>query len=246
MYYDCVDSAPVVELFDASYYNMSKRINDTLKTCGTSGQEVHCTVPRVYRTNLHQLQSSKSSRPKGYVTATIKITGIVKDMFSGTNSVYRYCTKPNTADLMEQLEDIENQLDEVQAALDELMAEVADGSMRTQYVSSQRIIMESLRIAFNYVNVSNEVNATEEDLDYWASEIGKWGSLVRESVMFLMDGFLGNNVLAGDLLKYLVVAEQHNAVAIERRGNETLALVNVGLIVHGLFVNFTGISETAK
>ncbi len=126
------------------------------------------------------------------------------------------------------------------------MAEIADGSMRTQYFSSQRVIMESLRIASNYVNVSNEVNATSDDLDYWASEMGKWGSLVRESIMFLMDGFLGTNVIAGDLLKYLVVAEQHDATGIERRFNDTIALVNVGLYVHALFVNFTGISEAAK
>ncbi len=173
----------------------------------------------------------------------------MNDMFSMANdgiSIYRFFNQPNGADLMYQIKSIEDQLDQVQTGINQLMAEIADGSMRTQYVSSQRVIMESLRIASNYVNVSNEVGATPDDLDYWASEMGKWGSLVRESVTFLMDGFLGHNVLAGDLLKYLVVAEQHDATAIEKRFNETIALVNTGLIVHALFANFTGISETAK
>lgn len=108
---------------------------------------------------------------------------------------------------MREINEIQRQLDNVQAGLNELMSAIHDASMRTQYVSAQRVIIETWRIAGYYVNVTHQVNFTQDDVNYWKSEIDKWGSRVRESVFFLMDGFLGNHALAGDLLNYIVQAD---------------------------------------
>jgi len=58
------------------------------------------------------------------------------------------------------------------------------------------------KIASYYVNVTDELandnsQVTIQDVDYWRSEMNKWGSLIQESVSFLMNGFLGKGVVAG-------------------------------------------------
>ena len=161
-------------------------------------------------------------RPKRQLIATAyaawKVIGYCNTMFNtvvAIGGITSYFIQPTTAELYNQINNIQKELDEVQEGLGQLMAEIADASMRTQYVSAQRVVKESLRLSAYYANVTEEVangntNVTPDDVDYWRSEVAKWGSLLRESVTFLMDGFLGENVIAGDLLKYIVDANGPN------------------------------------
>ena len=133
-------------------------------------------------------------------------------VINSLTSVYDHFTQPSFDQLMEEINHIEDQLNQVQSSLNELAKSISDSSMRKQYVSSQRVVMESVRITYYYLNVTTELangnkHLTQEDLNYWRTEINKWGSMLRESVSFLMDGFNGVNILAGDIIESIVAIE---------------------------------------
>ena len=124
---------------------------------------------------------------------------IVGDVFG----IYDYFSTPGNAELQEQLNHVQEQLDVIESLITELVATVEEESIKTQYVSSQRVIMESLRCYNNYENMTNPMDAA-----YWYKEFLKWGSFVRESVNFLMDGMLGTGFIASDILNSIEIISQ--------------------------------------
>ena len=117
--------------------------------------------------------------------------------------IYDYFSTPGNAELQEQLNHVQEQLDVIESLITELVATVEEESIKTQYVSSQRVIMESLRCYNNYENMTNPMDAA-----YWYKEFLKWGSFVRESVNFLMDGMLGTGFIASDILNSIEIISQ--------------------------------------
>ena len=99
--------------------------------------------------------------------------------------------------------DVERELFDIQQSIDDLISIIADQSVRTQYASTERVITESLRCYNAYLNMTQQ-----EGKDYWKSEFLKTGSLLRESVSFLLDGMLGRNVFAGDIVATTTAAEK--------------------------------------
>jgi len=105
-------------------------------------------------------------------------------------------------DLMDELKNIGAMLDAIESQIDELFMAVGEAALQTQYSSAQRVISEAVRCYNNYL----EMNSTEEsetkleDMHYWFKEFRKYGSLVRESTCFVMDGMLGKGLIASDIL----------------------------------------------
>ena len=147
----------------------------------------------------------KQTREKRQLATTIAVIGFVNAMFS----VYDHFANPSTEELLSQIDDIQNQLEGITQDLKDVINQVKDAGMKAQYVSSQRIIVESLRIVTYYLNMTEvqNQNTTQEDIDYWQSEFAKWGSLLRESVSFLMDGLLGRGFISGDIIKQIAEIE---------------------------------------
>lgn len=146
------------------------------------------------------------------MVVTVKVLRIVEDMFGIFTSglgIYDHFKHPSTQDLMDEILSIQEQLVGITEDLKQVINLVKDASLRTQYVSSQRVIVESLRIVNYYVNMTEmqNMNTTQEDIDYWQSEFAKWGSLLRESVSFLMDGLLGRGFISGDIIKEITLIE---------------------------------------
>ena len=117
--------------------------------------------------------------------------------------IYDYFSTPGNAELQEQLNHVQEQLDVIESVIEEIVVTVEEESIKTQYVTSQRVIMESLRCYNNYENMTNPMDAA-----YWYKEFLKWGSFVRESVNFLMDGMLGTGFIASDILNSMVIISQ--------------------------------------
>ena len=124
-------------------------------------------------------------------------------MFALGLGAYDSFANPSTEELLGQINDIQKQLEGITQDLKNVIHQVEDAGMKAQYVSSQRVIVESLRIVNYYLNMTEvqNVNTTQEDIDYWQNEFAKWGSLVRESVSYLMDGMLGRGFISGDIIK---------------------------------------------
>ena len=117
--------------------------------------------------------------------------------------IYDYFSTPGNAELQEQLNHVQEQLDVIESVIEEIVVTVEEESIKTQYVTSQRVIMESLRCYNNYENMTNPMDAA-----YWYKEFLKWGSFVRESVNFLMDGMLGTGFIASDILNSIEIISQ--------------------------------------
>ena len=124
-------------------------------------------------------------------------------MFALGLGAYDSFANPSTEELLGQINDIQKQLEGITQDLKNVIHQVEDAGMKAQYVSSQRVIVESLRIVNYYLNMTEvqNMNTTQEDIDYWQNEFAKWGSLVRESVSYLMDGMLGRGFISGDIIK---------------------------------------------
>lgn len=145
---------------------------------------------------------------------TKKIAGYCWDMFGnvagGTvaaTGIYKSANRPNGQELEEELFVIQEQLDDIKRSVTELINQVKEESIRTQYVSAERVIVESLRCENNYNNMTDA-----QDVAYWRREFLKWGSMLRESVNFLLDGILGKGMIGSDILK--TIAEIVNSVLI--------------------------------
>ena len=124
-------------------------------------------------------------------------------MFALGLGAYDSFANPSTEELLGQINDIQKQLEGITQDLKNVIHQVEDAGMKAQYVSSQRVIVESLRIVNYYLNMTEvqNKNTTQEDIDYWQNEFAKWGILVRESVSYLMDGMLGRGFISGDIIK---------------------------------------------
>ena len=133
----------------------------------------------------------------GMVTGGLNsLAGLV----GGVIGIYDYFAFPSNQDLMEQLKHVEEQLDVIEVLIEEIVVTVEEESIRTQYVSSQRVIFEALRCYNAYANMTDP-----QDASYWHKEFLKWGSFVRESVNFLLDGMLGTGFIASDILESMVI-----------------------------------------
>lgn len=77
---------------------------------------------------------------------------------------------------------------------------------------------------------------------YWRKEFFKWGSFVRESVSFLMDGMLGRGLvtIASDILQSI-----HPSI-LKSRTDQLFGVINTGILVHAQFVQMSEISEVEK
>lgn len=131
-----------------------------------------------------------------------EIAGYCWDMFrnvggsvAGGYGVYKSVTRMTNQDLADELLEVQLQLEDIKRSITELINQVEEESIRTQYVSSERVIVESLRCENNYGNMTEA-----QDADYWRREFLKWGSMLRESVTFLMDGMLGKGMIGSDIL----------------------------------------------
>lgn len=143
-----------------------------------------------------------------------KIAGFCWNMFgvafgmTGTGiGIYDYCTTPSNKQLKDELLDVQKQLNEIQGSVSELINAVKEESIRTQYNTAGRAIVESLRCHNNYLNMTYEQAGgvlyprDEQGAAYWRKEFLKWGGSVRESVSFLLDGILGHGLIGSDILQ---------------------------------------------
>ena len=124
--------------------------------------------------------------------------GAIVGVFGNVLGIYDVFGRKSNQELMDGLKEIERQLDEINNTIEELMSAVDESSIQTQYISAQRVIMESIRCFNNYANMTEPENKA-----YWFREFNKYGSLVRESTSFIMDGMLGNGFIATDIIKTL-------------------------------------------
>ena len=147
--------------------------------------------------------AAKSAAVKQPAAGFMEIIGFVKGIMGIYDSIVNPSTK-ELADLIKQgFSDVERELYDIQQSINDLISIIADQSMRTQYASTERVITESLRCYNAYLNMTQQ-----EGKDYWRGEFLKTGSLLRESVSFLLDGMLGRNVFAGDIVATVTDAEK--------------------------------------
>ena len=128
-------------------------------------------------------------------------------LYSSIMGIYDSITNPSTGELAAQIKEgfqrVEQQLASIQQSINEVISIILDQSIRTQYASTERVITESLRCYNAYLNMTSP-----EGQEYWRQEFLKVGGLLRESVSFLLDGMLGRNIFAGDLLLTVVNNEK--------------------------------------
>ena len=132
----------------------------------------------------------------------MEIIGVV----SGMMSIYDFLTKtPGITDdqIKQGFNDVQQQLNTIQNMIDQTIGLIVDTSIRNQYVTTERVITESLRCYNAYTSMT-----APEDLAYWQGEFLKWGSFLRESVSFLLDGMLGRGIIAGDILEAIVITNK--------------------------------------
>lgn len=194
-------SGPVRDLMEISYDNVSLRVNKTL-----AGM-------RSGKTGIEEMKDTPNCKIKAkmglggkWVVTTLKTIGFVTDMFSlAANGIdaYSRIKNPNSDELYEVIVDIHDQLCDIQDSLNEVITQVKVASIQAQYVSSQRVVFESYRIVTYYLNMteSKEFNTTTEDVEFWHLEFAKWGSMLRESINFFMDGLLGGGFIGADVLE---------------------------------------------
>ena len=111
-------------------------------------------------------------------------------------SIYNYVRNPSNHDLKDELLYVQQQIEEIKQSVTALINQVKEESIRTQYVSAERVIVEANRCYINFLNMSEPL-----DVLYWKREFLKWGGLVRESTSFLLDGVLGYGMLGSDILQ---------------------------------------------
>ena len=99
-------------------------------------------------------------------------------------------------DLRDELKNIELMVQGIQNQVNELIYRENEAALQTQYSSAQRVIMEAVRCYNAYLNMTEA-----EDKVYWLREFRKYGSFVRESTNFVMDGMLGRGLLGSDIIK---------------------------------------------
>ncbi len=134
------------------------------------------------------------------------ITGFCWGMFNNAVGdtatgfgIYDWATTPSNQDLADELLHVQVQLEDIKRSITELINQVEEESIRTQYVNSERVIVESLSCENIYGNMTEA-----QDVDYWRREFLKWGSMLRESVSFLLDGILGKGMIGSDILETIV------------------------------------------
>jgi len=133
------------------------------------------------------------TRPKRQWMMALEVVGFVFNMFnSAANGIglYNRLTTPTTDDLYNEIVNIQNELTEIQDSLNDVINQVKVSSIQSQYVSSQRVIFESYRIVIYYLNMTETTDmvTTPEDVEFWQLEFAKWGSMLRESINFFLDG----------------------------------------------------------
>ena len=207
--------------------------------------------------------------------ATTGVENNGRGLIGSMVGIYDFFFNPNNGDLEEQLDHVQEQLDVIEAVIEEIVVTVEEESIRTQYVSSQRVILESLRCYNAYANMTHP-----EAASYWYKEFLKWGSFVRESVNFLMDGMLGTGFIASDILESMVIISkvivyiniyykywrlmtqqcvsfaaywltlknvlQNNPVEFKKRTDVFFGLLNSGLYVHGAYCANNNQSQRVK
>ena len=128
-------------------------------------------------------------------------------LYSSIMGIYDSITNPSSAELAAQIKEgfqrVEQQLTSIQQSINEVINIILDQSIRTQYASTERVIRESLRCLNAYLNINSA-----DGKEYWRQEFLKVAGTVRESVSFLLDGMLGRNIFAGDLLLTVVNNEK--------------------------------------
>jgi len=221
-------SGPVRDLFQEAYNNISLRVNQTILDLGgqlelplneeTSTQrhqqnKLASIMPSVSISLEQHINKSNNKRSKRQtVLLVLQVTGFVVNMFKDGVGIARRVKNPNTNELYNEMLKIEGQLGDISKQLTEVTNDIKVDSIRAQYLSAQRIIYESLRISTYYLNMTEtptgrmypDVITTQDDIDFWLDEFKKWGSLLRENINFLMDGWLGRGMIAGDILKTIV------------------------------------------
>lgn len=152
----------------------------------------------------------------------------------------KFAKKPggdDASEIAQQLISIDEQLSDSRSSVSKLIAAVQEESVRLQFANAERIIVESLRCLNAYNNMTDPAAKL-----YWRKEFLKWGSFIRESVSFLMDGMLGRGLvtISSDILQSI---EQAN---LKSRTDQLFGVINTGLLVHAQFVQIMEISEVEK
>jgi len=198
-------------LSEISYEKISLRVNQTLAGMRLGNTNI---IEQMNDNDGHQVstdvKTEKSVRNPMIVLAVIDF---VADMFSTVNNIlgwYSRIKHPNTQDLNDAIVNIQNDLTKIQKDLNEVISRVKVASIQAQYVSSQRVIFESYRIATYYLNMTETKDLTTavEDVEFWQLEFVKWGSMLRESINFFLDGLLGGGFIGADVLE--TIAEISN------------------------------------
>lgn len=184
------NSAPVLKHFTETYNRINQRVQQMV---------------RGKRSIQDDDQNTMKPREKRQLMLIFSVGSVIVDLFSKGKSLYDHMNQAGPIDLKPYFQKINVELDEIRSGLSELMRSIKDTSIRRQYLSAQRVILESYRILDYYTTVE-ETYPTE--LDYWKSEFAKWGSLLRESILFLLDGMLGHNAIAGDIIENCAIVEQ--------------------------------------
>lgn len=67
---------------------------------------------------------------------------------------YDFFGSKSNGDLMDALLDIQDQLIDINDSIEQLISAVDKSAIQTQYISAQRVIMESIRCFNNYANMT--------------------------------------------------------------------------------------------
>ena len=122
------------------------------------------------------------------------VIGLVQSIYGAVD----YFTSTKNTDLKAELDLIQAMLTQIEGQISDLFEAVNTMALQTQYAMAQRVISEAVRCYISYDNMTEP-----ESKAYWLREFRKYGGLVRESTNFVMDGMLGNGMIAADILQII-------------------------------------------
>ena len=158
-------------------------------------QFIYCSFIFFLKDGLTQHKRSL----RGPILPFLEIFGIVKVVMEAYD-LLTFTSGATSSEVKEGFEHVNEQFSSIQSKIGEFISLITDESIRDQYASTERVIVESLHCYNAYTNMTEP-----EDVAYWKAEFLKWGSSLRESVSFLFDGICGRSIIASDILQAIVV-----------------------------------------
>lgn len=194
--------------------------------------------------------------------AFLEICGIILKLAMEAYDLLTWTEGARSSEVRDGFIQVKEQMEAIESKNDQIISLIIDTAIRDEYITTERVIMESLRCYNAYLNMTEP-----EDVAYWKGEFIKWGGLLRESVSFLFDGMVGRGIIAGDILQAIVTTYKVNSFQflkisfinavccfpkiqtpgrIQLRINDFMGLINTGLYLQAAYVQINNISQHAK